>query len=119
MENEIVPDNVNIKVKNKDVKSKESKKKHITINTLDGPRPDFHSTRHDIEEEEEDPWLENPPRLGRRESEPHSYEITRIYDILKTNFNDSRVTWDLYHYFNVDGDTLDIQFDVSFFIIRN
>lgn len=60
------------------------------------------------------------PRLGRRESEPHSAEITYIYDILTTNFPDSRTIWDLHHYFTahkdpLKGQKIDIQFDISFF----
>ncbi|MHA1679571.1 MAG: hypothetical protein ACTSUE_01095 [Promethearchaeota archaeon] len=53
------------------------------------------------------------PRLGRRESEPHSCEINYLYDVLKSNFPEDRPTWDLHHYFIVNGDEIDIQFDVS------
>ncbi|MHA1998731.1 MAG: hypothetical protein ACTSU9_11465 [Promethearchaeota archaeon] len=55
------------------------------------------------------------PRLGRRESEPHSAEITYLHDVLTTNFPGSRTTWDLHHYFHASGMDFDIQFDISFF----
>ncbi|MGQ4875646.1 MAG: Uma2 family endonuclease [Promethearchaeia archaeon] len=60
------------------------------------------------------------PRLGRRESEPHSREVTYIYDVLKTNFPEGRALWDLHHYFigtkgAMKGKRIDLQFDVSFF----
>jgi len=60
------------------------------------------------------------PRLGRRESEPHSSEITYLYDVLTTNFPESRTMWDLHHYFigtkgALKQEKIDIQFDVSFF----
>ncbi|MHA1344159.1 MAG: hypothetical protein ACTSQG_09245, partial [Promethearchaeota archaeon] len=59
-------------------------------------------------------------RLGRRESEPHSAEITYIHDVLTTNFPTCRTLWDLHHYFlgkkgALKGKEIDIQFDVSFF----
>ena len=103
MNNEISPEDKSDNVKG--TKKKHYKNPPGTINTPAGPGPDFHSTRHDVEEEE-DPWLTNPPRLGRRESEPHSFEITRIYDILATNFKDDRTIWDLHHYFEKDGEKL-------------
>lgn len=55
------------------------------------------------------------PRLGRRESEPHSEEISYLYDVLHSNFPASRTTWDLHHYFIVESEEIDIQFDISFF----
>ena len=55
------------------------------------------------------------PRLGRRESEPHSEEITYLYDVLRANFPESRAMWDLHHYFLVGSEVVDIQFDISFF----
>ncbi|MHA1681185.1 MAG: hypothetical protein ACTSUE_09265 [Promethearchaeota archaeon] len=55
------------------------------------------------------------PRLGRRESEPHSAEITYLHDVLTTNFPEDRTMWDLHHYFRTNGIDFDIQFDVSFF----
>lgn len=55
------------------------------------------------------------PRLGRRESEPHSDEINYLYVVLTTNFSDDRAIWDLHHYFTVDDINIDIQFDISFF----
>jgi Uma2 family endonuclease len=54
------------------------------------------------------------PRLGRRESEPHSQEIMYLYDVLQTNFPTSRTLWDLHHYFGIEGTKYDIQFDISF-----
>lgn len=58
--------------------------------------------------------------MGRRESEPHSAEITYIHDVLSTNFPESRTIWDLPHYFkgekgSLKGEKIDIQFDISFF----
>ena len=62
----------------------------------------------------------NEPRVGRRESEPHSAEINYIYDILTSNFPESRTIWDLHHYFigkkgPLKDKKIDIQFDLSFF----
>jgi len=67
-----------------------------------------------------EPYDPNQPRLGRRESEPHSIEITYIHDVLTTNFPKSRTIWDLHHYFIgtkgfLKGKKIDVQFDVSFF----
>ncbi len=61
------------------------------------------------------------PRLGRRESEPHSAEVTYIHDVLTSNFPEGRAIWDLHHYFmgskgTLRGQKIDIQFDVSFFM---
>src|SRR5271157_3610046 len=39
------------------------------------------------------------PRIGRRESEPHSAEVSYLHDVLEANFEGSRVFWDLHHYF--------------------
>ncbi len=72
------------------------------------------STRHRDAVPEGVP-LPGQPRLGRRESEPHSIELTYIYDVLKTNFPNDRPMWDLHHYFLIDGEKVDLQFDVSFF----
>ncbi|TXT59588.1 MAG: hypothetical protein BAJALOKI2v1_190012 [Promethearchaeota archaeon] len=76
------------------------------------------STR--IENAPPDLYDPDEPRLGRRESEPHSSEITYIHDVLTTNFPDSRTVWDLHHYFigekpPLKGKKIDIQFDISFF----
>ncbi|MHA1147402.1 MAG: hypothetical protein ACTSR8_04090 [Promethearchaeota archaeon] len=73
-----------------------------------------------IENAPPDLYDPNKPRLGRRESEPHSVEITYIYDVLTNNFTTSRTIWDLHHYFvshkePLKGKKVDIQFDVSFF----
>ncbi len=73
------------------------------------------STRH-VEAYEELELTKRPkPRLGRRESEPHSAEITYLYDVLTTNFPQDRTMWDLHHYFMVDEEELNLQFDLSYF----
>ncbi|MGV9206432.1 MAG: hypothetical protein ACOC44_20690, partial [Promethearchaeia archaeon] len=73
----------------------------------------FVSTKHrDAEPDTFDP---NKPRLGRRESEPHSAEITYLYDVLTTNFPDDRTMWDLHHYFKKETTKIDVQFDISYF----
>ena len=76
------------------------------------------STR--IENVEPDLFDPNKPRIGRRESEPHSAEVTYMHDVLTTNFPNGRALWDLHHYFLgkrglVKGKKIDIQFDLSFF----
>ncbi len=76
------------------------------------------STR--IENAPPDLFDPNKPRLGRRESEPHSAEINYIHDVLTANFPESRTIWDLHHYFEIrkgplKGEEIDIQFDISFF----
>jgi hypothetical protein len=76
------------------------------------------STR--IENAPPDLYDPDVPRLGRRESEPHSSEITYIHDVLTANFPESRTVWDLHHYFTgekppLKGKKIDIQFDISFF----
>ena len=76
------------------------------------------STR--IEEAPPDLFDPNVPRLGRRESEPHSAEVTYMQDVLSQNFPEGRVLWDLHHYFigksgPIKGKEVDIQFDISFF----
>jgi Uma2 family endonuclease len=55
------------------------------------------------------------PRIGRRESEPHSEEVSYLFNVLRTSFPGSRPTWDLHHYFHVDDDEIDLRLDVSFF----
>jgi Uma2 family endonuclease len=55
-----------------------------------------------------------PPRVGRRESEPHSAEINYLMDVLRTNFPTARAVWDLHHYFPRSPKPLDVQFDISF-----
>ena len=57
----------------------------------------------------------NLQRIGRRESEPHSEEVSYMYDVLTTNFPNSRTFWDLHHYFKIDDEEIDLQFDISFF----
>ena len=44
----------------------------------------------------------------------YSQEIMYLYDVLSTNFPESRTLWDLHHYFAVNGTEFDIQFDISF-----
>jgi Uma2 family endonuclease len=76
-------------------------------------QPIIRSTRiHNIEAMPFDPLK---PRLGRRESEPHSEEVSYLYEVLHSNFPASRTIWDLHHYFLVDTEEIDIQFDISFF----
>lgn len=73
-----------------------------------------HGTRHSHDDE----WIDTTPevpRLGRRESEPHSLAISVLYDIIKTNFPKDRGFWDLHHYFKIHGEEYDIQFDISYF----
>jgi hypothetical protein len=77
------------------------------------PSIPFRSTRHD--NFPPDPFDPNQPRLGRRESEPHSMEITHIYDVLTANFPKDRVMWDLHHYLIFEGQEVDLQFDISLF----
>jgi hypothetical protein len=59
------------------------------------------------------------PRIGRRESEPHSAEVSYLHDVLEANFEGSRTFWDLHHYFPLGQDAseaeCDVRFDVSFF----
>jgi len=58
-----------------------------------------------------------PLRLGRRESEPHSKEVSYLYQILSDNLPNCRIFWDLHHYFpgrTLDS-KLDLQFDISLF----
>ncbi|MHA1273030.1 MAG: hypothetical protein ACTSQS_06295 [Promethearchaeota archaeon] len=76
------------------------------------------STR--IENAPPDLYDPNKPRLGRRESEPHSNEVNYIYDVLTTNFPEYKTLWDLHHYFvgkkgPLKDKEIDIQFDISFF----
>jgi Uma2 family endonuclease len=71
------------------------------------------STR--IENVEVVPFDPLTPRLGRRESEPHSEEVSYLYEVLHLNFPGSRTTWDLHHYFIVESEEVDLQFDISFF----
>jgi len=95
-----------------------TQKKTVTFShPLDGSEVKK-STR--IENAPPDLFDPNEPRLGRRESEPHSAEVTYIRDVLTTNFPSSRTLWDLHHYFSgskgtLKGKEIDIQFDVSFF----
>jgi hypothetical protein len=74
----------------------------------------FRSTR--IESMEPDMFDPSHPRIGRRESEPHSLEVSYLHDVLSTNFPQHHTLLDLHHYFRLDGEEIDIQFDLSFFI---
>jgi len=74
----------------------------------------FESTRiHSMVPDTFDP---SQPRVGRRESEPHSTEVSYIHDVLATNFPQHHVLWDLHHYFQLENEELDVQFDISFFL---
>ncbi len=87
----------------------------ITRDDLDEVIIRPHLSRHHAAALFEEQWDERTPRLGRRESEPHSHEITYLYDVLSTNFPNDRAMWGLHHYFHVKGIDIDIQFDVSYF----
>lgn len=61
------------------------------------------------------------PRLGRRESEPHSHEIMYLYDVLSHNLPNGRVFPDLYHVFKLEApengkDKEEVVFDISVFL---
>ncbi|MBD3351914.1 MAG: hypothetical protein GF364_10555 [Candidatus Lokiarchaeota archaeon] len=87
-------------------KSKASQKKEME-------KKQFISTRHrDAEPDLFDPSI---PRLGRRESEPHSAEVSYLHDVLSNNFPEDRTMWDLHHYFKYHNIKIDIQFDISYF----
>ena len=73
----------------------------------------FVSTR--IRDAPPDTFDPNEPRIGRRESEPHSAEVSYLFDVLQTNFPNDRVIWDLHHYFMHEGRNIDLQFDISYF----
>lgn len=59
---------------------------------------------------------ESQPRIGRRESEPHSIEVAYIHDVLTTNFSEHHCLLDLHHYFQLEDEEIDVQFDISFFL---
>ena len=86
------------------------------------PHPDELNQRRSTRIENAEPDLFDPdkPRIGRRESEPHSAEVAYIYEVLTLNFPNCRTLWDLHHYFLgkkglVKGKKIDIQYDISFF----
>ncbi|MEX2680587.1 MAG: hypothetical protein Q6373_003255 [Candidatus Sigynarchaeota archaeon] len=81
--------------------------------TQDGTAP-FKSTR--INSMEPDMFDQAHPRIGRRESEPHSLEVAYLHDVLTTNFPQHHALLDLHHYFQHDDDEIDVQFDISFFL---
>ncbi|MHA1857048.1 MAG: hypothetical protein ACTSYY_13485 [Promethearchaeota archaeon] len=83
-----------------------------TYNREDKSKP-FQSTR--VRDATPDLFDPKRPRLGRRESEPHSAEVSYLYDVLRTNFPDDRVMWDLHHYFQIKNEKIDLQFDISYF----
>ncbi len=74
----------------------------------------FKSTR--INSMEPDTFDQSQPRIGRRESEPHSLEVAYLHDVLTTNFPPHHALLDLHHYFQHDDDEIDVQFDISFFL---
>ena len=77
---------------------------------------DFDRKKHSrIEAYPEISLDQSQPRIGRRESEPHSIEITYIWDVLKTNFPSDRTLWDLNHYFIVNEKEINLRLDISFF----
>jgi len=78
-----------------------------------GPPEGFVSTR--VRDAPPDTFDPNELRVGRRENEPHSSEVSYLFDVLRTNFPKDRVIWDLHHYFTLDGKEIDIQFDISYF----
>ncbi|MFO8017358.1 MAG: hypothetical protein R6U96_01880 [Promethearchaeia archaeon] len=97
---------------------KMTQKKSGPISNSGEKSEEWRSTR--VENAPPDLFDPDQPRLGRRESEPHSTEVTYLHDVLKTNFPNGRVFWDLHHYFiapkgALKGKKIDIQFDISFF----
>lgn len=73
----------------------------------------FESKRHkEFPAENFDP---KKPRVGRHGEESHSDDINYLYDVLTTNFPESRVMRKLRHYFTINGIDLDFIFDISFF----
>ncbi|MBN2151542.1 MAG: hypothetical protein JW839_08855 [Candidatus Lokiarchaeota archaeon] len=65
---------------------------------------------------EPDTFDQSQPRIGRRESEPHSLEVAYLHDVLGSNFPQHHALLDLHHYFQKGGDEIDVQFDISFFL---
>ncbi len=63
-----------------------------------------------------DTFDQSQPRIGRRESEPHSFEISYLHDVLTENLQEHHTLWDLHHYFQVEREIIDVQFDISFFL---
>ncbi len=55
-----------------------------------------------------DDYVPTKPRLGRRESEPHAAEVSYLYEVLSSNFPADRTMWDLLHYFQLEGEELDL-----------
>lgn len=74
----------------------------------------------DDEEMDEDEDLsvefeDQPQRNGRRESEPHSFEVTYLFKITYFHFPESRIITDLHHFFRLNGKVLDLLFDVTYY----
>jgi len=70
---------------------------------------------------EQDVEQKEAPRLGRRESEPHSHEIMYLYDVLSHNLPNGRVFPDLYHSFKFEKpekgkEKEEVIFDISVFL---
>ncbi len=82
-------------------------------NKIPGSSSSFRNLR--VAEAPLDTYDPSQPRIGRRESEPHSEEVTYVHDVLQTNFPSDRAIWDLHHYFPGDPEEIDIRFDISFF----
>jgi Uma2 family endonuclease len=81
--------------------------------TQDDTSP-FKSTR--VNSVEPDVFDQSQPRIGRRESEPHSLEVAYLHDVLAANFPQHHTLLDLHHYFQHGDDEIDVQFDISFFL---
>ena len=59
--------------------------------------------------------LSPPPRLGRRESEPHSSEVNYLWKVLQRNFPNDRVMRDTPHLFLLGNKEITLLPDISFF----
>ena len=57
----------------------------------------------------------SPPVMVDAKSEPHSHEVTYLYNVLSANFPNDRVFWDLHHYFLFDKTEDNRRFDLSWF----
>jgi hypothetical protein len=92
---------------------KKSEHQDIQHPSEKGRRKRINNAPHDL-------YDPDVPRLGRRESEPHSAEVSYMHDVLTTNFPNSRTIWDLHHFFmgekgSLKREKIDILFDISFF----
>ncbi|NMC08243.1 MAG: hypothetical protein GYA24_23760, partial [Candidatus Lokiarchaeota archaeon] len=70
------------------------------------PFKNFVSTR--VRSAEPDTFDQSQPRIGRRESEPHSAEISYLHDVLTVNFPQHHAIWDLHHYFTLENEEIDV-----------